>query len=84
MESMNKKTTRYDWSEVSNEIQWIATDRSGKIHGYKSKPVLEKIWWAPQKQETCVFLGYSEKQHTFGSEEWHLLWRDSIEERIKL
>ena len=83
MEAKNEKANRYDWREVPNEIQWIATDRSGKIYGYKSKPILEKIWWSPQKQETSVFLGYCEKQYKFGSGEWHLLWKDSLEERIK-
>lgn len=37
--------TKYDWSNIIKEVNWIATDYSGKAQGYVNKPVVGFDTW---------------------------------------
>lgn len=64
--------TKYDWSKVPDEINWIATDESGYKSGYICKPKCEfyDIW----EGNGWIELGYSEFKG---------YWKNSLEERPK-
>ena len=68
--------SKYDWTNVPNEVEWIATDSNGVWCEYTHEPKLSRYGWS-------VDLG----EHIFeihqGGSPFKGDWRDSLEERPK-
>ena len=68
--------TKYDWSKVPKDINWIARDKDNTLNGFYKKPVAVLSW-------DMWFEGGD------GSGDWFQLcyfesetdWKDSLEER---
>ena len=65
--------TKYDWSNVPKNVNWIATDADGVANGFQTKPHKNPhlMWWS--KDEILQQIG--RKQGYQGD------WRESLEER---
>lgn len=59
--------TKYDWSNVPDEINWIATDSDGHAFGYAEKPYNGGSYWYALNPKHI-------KQSFNGN------WQDSLEE----
>ena len=62
--------SKYDWSNVPKEVNWIATDSDGYAYGYIDKPYNGGQYWYALKP---IYI----KQKCEGN------WQDSLEERPK-
>ena len=50
-------TTKYDWSEVPEDIKWLATDLDGVVNGFYEEPKASEewvIWIAPDSRHECI------------------------------
>lgn len=66
--------SKYDWSKVPAEINWIATDKDGFARGHKKEPVIDhpREWHSDQYYDYPIIgIGYKGN------------WKDSLEERPK-
>lgn len=75
--------TKYDWSNVPKEVNWIATDSDGVAHGFKAKPKIKEglvyDMWACN-DNFVEYIELADNQHRrFGKSNW----QDSLEERPK-
>ena len=68
---------KYDWSNVPNEVQWIATDSNGAVFGYDLMPK-EKDFG--KFMHTSDFLYFP---HNGWMPAYQGNWRESLEERPK-
>ena len=66
---------KYDWTNVPDEVKWIATDEDGVLCGYSSKPQKFSRTW--NTHYTGNFVGHSFLPPFKGN------WRESLEERPK-
>ena len=64
--------TKYDWSNVPSEVNWIATSSMGFSSGFTDKPNRFDEYGFWDNGEPEVRLGYL---HYFEN------WKDSLEER---
>lgn len=64
--------SRYDWSSVPKEVNWIATDEDGDVRGFCKKPELRFGFWVDV--ETPY---YFETNMTLIDDNWE----NSLEER---
>ena len=69
--------SKYDWSNVPEEVQWIATDSNGAVFGYDAKP---------EEKDFGKFMHTSDFLY-FPRSGWMAAyqgnWRESLEERPK-
>ncbi|WP_202740003.1 hypothetical protein [Acinetobacter sp. 'aerobic (ED)'] len=68
-------TTKYDWSNVPNNVLWLAKDSLGCVWGYENKPV-------PMSNHG----GYYDTINVKSFRQFHLSlpnlhWKDSLEQR---
>ncbi|QMP81494.1 hypothetical protein [Escherichia phage vB_EcoM_APEC] len=65
---------KYDWSNVPDEVKWIATDSDGWIsmHTIKPEPVLNINWIDSSEEGYLVLI----KGSPFNGD-----WKESLEER---
>lgn len=68
-ETIEGPLTKYDWSKVPDEINYLATDASGAVCGYINKPILKRNWW---KGDTQIFIYWSNESEN---------WQKSLEQR---
>lgn len=71
--------TKYDWLNVPDEVNWIATDEDGVICGYSQKPRLTKngkIWLCKADDISSWVCNIYPFNYGFCEN-----WRDSLEER---
>lgn len=61
---------KYDWSNVPDNVQWIATDSNGAVFGYVEKPYNGGFYWYALNPK------YINQQYQGN-------WRESLEERPK-
>ena len=70
--------TKYDWSNVPKEVQWIATDDDGVMNGFDEKPIIGEngLWTTKDYDYERIF----ELDQAWCS---HLRrnWMESLEER---
>jgi len=66
---------KYDWSNVTDEVQWIATDSNGAVFGYDSMPE-EKDFG--KFMHTSDFLYFP---HNGWMPAYQGNWRESLEKR---
>ena len=69
--------TKYDWSGVPKEVNWISTDWEGFKLYHTSEPQLNDNIMAFDSGNTDT-IGYS---HCFEDSEFNGKWQDSLEER---
>ncbi len=69
--------TKYDWSNVPKEVNWIATDSNGNVFGYYKKPKLQENGYFMHIGDNFY---YPEKGWM---ESYNGNWIDSLEERPK-
>ena len=71
--------SKYDWTNVPNEVEWIATNEQGYAFGTPSKPISGWLhtgfWYGGGEQEFILW----PHQNKFNETNW----RDSLEERPK-
>lgn len=60
--------SKYDWSNVPKEINWIATDSDGYAFGYEEKPYNGGYYWYALNPKHI-------------KQQYHGNWQDSLEER---
>lgn len=76
------QSTIYDWSNVSVEIKYIATDKNGRAYGYTNKPLAFKAYgkWTNANflPEELGGLIIDKPDNPF-----HGLWWQSLEKRPK-
>ena len=65
--------SKYDWSNVPKEAEWIATDSDGSLCGYSVKPQRFSLGWNTHRNGN--FVAHSFIPPFKGD------WRDSLEER---
>ena len=72
--------SKYDWSNVPNEVKWIATDADDWAWGWIEKPVPKgREWLTPAGFDGIYCKFYLKPENnTFKGD-----WRDSLEERQK-
>ena len=68
--------SKYDWTNVHKEVNWIATDSNGVWCKYTHKPKLSRYGWSVSHGEH-IFEIHQGGSHFKGD------WRDSLEERPK-
>lgn len=68
--------SKYDWSNVPKEVNWIATDSDGwmSMHVLKPEPILNINWI---DSSANGYLETTEGSPFYGD------WKDSLEERPK-
>lgn len=52
--------SKYDWTIVSKEVNWIATDANGRKYGYVEEPIpmrLANCWHSFEKSGPLGFMG---------------------------
>ena len=64
--------TKYDWTDVPKEVEYLTTDRYCKTEGWKTKPSSGKFYW---DFGTEVFYGGDSVTPYTGD------WKDSLEQR---
>ncbi|WP_433846935.1 hypothetical protein [Acinetobacter proteolyticus] len=72
-------TTKYDWSDVPEDTNFIATDSNGYAHGWSGKPRVfrgDGNW--NSKVHTISLFMLSPKSNTYRGD-----WKDSLEQRPK-
>ena len=67
--------SKYDWTDVPKEVEWIATDADGALCGYSVKPQRFSLGWNTHRNGN--FVAHSFIPPFKGD------WRDSLEERPK-
>ena len=67
---------KYDWSNVPEEVQWIATDENGVWCEYTEKPILSRYGWSVSLGDH-IHMIYQNGSPFTGN------WRESLEERPK-
>lgn len=72
--------TKYDWSNVPKEVNWIATDGySGWVWGYEyEKPFIDVDMWNSKIDSDHIDVEKYYKVSPFKGD-----WKDSLEERPK-
>ncbi len=60
--------TKYDWSDVPAEVNWIAQDQDGYVYGYSIKPYVGAKQWYALKP-------------TLIEQKYDGYWDDSLEQR---
>ena len=68
--------TKYDWSNVPDEVTWIATDSNGIVFGYDVAPVA--MDFGKLMAYDSLFLYYP---HTGWMQPFKGNWRESLEQR---
>ena len=71
--------SKYDWSNVPKEVNWIATDSDGVVNGFKIKPTINekhRMWFECEDLTGYFFQIKNELRKNSN-------WRDSLEERPK-
>lgn len=70
--------TKYDWSDVPSEVQWIATDNDGVANGFTEKPIIGEsgLWVLADMDYEKVVPLISLLDHFNKA-----LWQDSLEQR---
>lgn len=74
--------TKYDWSNVLKEVQWIATDADGVVCGYSKEPYFPKngtIWLCNKEDEDSWICNIQPYVVDGGCANW----QNSLEERPK-
>lgn len=70
--------SKYDWSGVPNDVQWIATDKDGVSNGFCDEPSPDGSGlWCVDENFTVIDLPQGFVDIFKGD------WRDSLEERPK-
>lgn len=69
--------SKYDWSNVPMDVNWIATDSSGSVFGYDVKPEY-KEWGKFIHRTDFLYFPHKKWIEPFKGD-----WRDSLEERPK-
>ena len=69
--------SKYDWTNVPNEVEWIATDSNGLVFGYDVKPI-QKEWGKFIHHSDFIYFPHKKWIEPFKGD-----WRDSLEERPK-
>lgn len=69
--------SKYDWSGVPSEVNFIATDDDGVANGFvdKPSPMSCGLWSIGDDYKRTVFIGAAFVDHFQGD------WKDSLEER---
>lgn len=65
--------TKYDWSDIPEEINWIAKDYDGGLYGFDKKP---KSW-------ALGFLKNGNIKRRLHIQSSCIEWQNSLEERPK-
>ena len=68
--------SKYDWTNVPKEVEWIATDSNGVWCEYTREPKLSRYGWSVSHGDN-IFKIYQ------GGSPFKGDWRDSLEERPK-
>lgn len=70
--------TKYDWSNVPDDVKWIATEQNGYAHGWSGKPsiLFGDHWNSSECIVTMFYIRASENP-------FRGKWQDSLEERPK-
>ena len=63
--------SKYDWSNIPPEVNWIATDSDGDVFGYLEKP------------EIGVYMWFGSKSELLDLKPFPTHWKESLEERPK-
>ena len=69
--------SKYDWTSVPNDVNWIATDSSGSVFGYDVEPEY-KEWGKFMHCTDFLYFPHKNWIEPFNGD-----WRDSLEERPK-
>ena len=69
--------SKYDWTNVPNEVNWIATDSSGSVFGYDVEPEY-KEWGKFMHCTDFLYFPHKNWIEPFKGD-----WCDSLEERPK-
>jgi hypothetical protein len=69
--------SKYDWSSVPKEVNWIATDSNGVVFGYSSMPE-EKEFGKFMHTSDFLYFPYNGWMPAYQGS-----WRESLEERPK-
>lgn len=69
--------TKYDWSNVPDNVTWISTDWEGWKLYHTSKPVKKNLDFSSESDDLGCFEMFSENEYVSD-------WEDSLEERPKL
>ena len=69
--------SKYDWTNVPDEANWIATDSSGSVFGYDVEPEY-KEWGKFMHCTDFLYFPHKNRIEPFKGD-----WRDSLEERPK-
>ena len=69
--------SKYDWTNVPKEVNWIATDSSGSVFGYEVEPEY-KEWGKFMHCTDFLYFPHKNWIEPFNGD-----WRDSLEERPK-
>ncbi|UQS93196.1 hypothetical protein Brutus_00053 [Acinetobacter phage Brutus] len=71
--------SKYDWSKVPDEVNWIATDGDGVVNGFKIKPIINekcRMWF---ESEDCTGYYFQIEIKLMKNSDW----KNSLEERLK-
>ena len=67
---------KYEWSKIPIDVDWVATDKDGKVWGYSIEPVIDfDRWGYPWMSDL------PNPQKLFFLEPYEGDWEDSLEER---
>lgn len=69
--------SKYDWTDVPKEVNWIATDSNGVVFGYSSMPE-EKEFGKFMHTSDFLYFPYNGWMPAYQGS-----WRESLEERPK-
>ena len=70
--------TKYDWSGVDKDTQYIATEADGYAHGWSGEPpeyIDDESGWTGVKSKITMFMLKPSDNPVKGN------WQDSLEER---
>lgn len=67
--------SKYDWSNVPDEVEWIATDSNGLVFGYDVEPI-QKEWGKFIHHSDFIYFPHKNWIKPFKGD-----WRDSLEKR---
>jgi len=75
--------SKYDWSNVPKEVNWIATDADGIVSGFSEKPfVLNGTLWLCNCDHPDSWICNIEPFNYHVNNDFPN-WKDSLEERPK-
>lgn len=70
------RMSKYDWANVPEWVNWIATDRNGEITYFSGKPYISRRYWIIDEPE-------AKSESFYINDDACPCWKESLEGRPK-